>query len=266
MATDTETMTTPESADGYPRRVGVAALLALPGLLALGAYTAADPPGGLSPLLAFTATVVNNGLLVLVAVLAGAFAAPRVGLRSHLLARTAGDPAPASSLRADLPLAAGVGLGAVAAVLALDAAFAPLLAADLARLPSESATVASVLAFAPVRFLYGGITEELLLRFGLMTGLAYLGGRALGREAPGAGVMWAAVLVSALLFGVGHLPAALAAFGELTPLLVVRTVLLNAVAGVAFGWLYWRRSLEAAMVAHGVFHVPLVVLSLAVVL
>jgi membrane protease YdiL (CAAX protease family) len=44
---------------------------------------------------------------------------------------------------------------------------------------------------------------------------------------------------------------------------VARTVLLNAVVGVLFGWLYWRRSLEAAMVAHAAFHLPLVALSLA---
>ncbi|MFC6976650.1 type II CAAX prenyl endopeptidase Rce1 family protein [Halomicroarcula sp. GCM10025709] len=73
--------------------------------------------------------------------------------------------------------------------------------------------------------------------------------------------MWAAIVVSAVLFGVGHLPA-LAQSVSLTPALIARTVLLNAVAGVLFGWLYWRRSLEAAMVAHASFHVPLVVLSL----
>ena len=64
-----------------------------------------------------------------------------------------------------------------------------------------------------------------------------------------------------MLFGLGHLPA-LAQSVTLTPALVARTVLLNAVAGVLFGWLYWRRSLEAAMVAHASFHVPLVALSL----
>lgn len=73
--------------------------------------------------------------------------------------------------------------------------------------------------------------------------------------------MWTAIVVSAVLFGVGHIPA-LAQAVSLTPALVARTVLLNAVAGFLFGWLYWRRSLEVAMVAHASFHVPLVVLSL----
>lgn len=36
-----------------------------------------------------------------------------------------------------------------------------------------------------------------------------------------------------------------------------RTIHLNANAGIVFRWLYRRRSLEAAMVAHTAFHVPL---------
>ena len=31
---------------------------------------------------------------------------------------------------------------------------------------------------------------------------------------------------------------------------VVRTVLLNAIGGAVFGWLFWRRGLEMAVVAH----------------
>jgi membrane protease YdiL (CAAX protease family) len=46
----------------------------------------------------------------------------------------------------------------------------------------------------------------------------------------------------------------------------VRTVLLNALGGVLFGWLFWRRSLEVAMVAHAAFHVGLFVLNAALLL
>jgi membrane protease YdiL (CAAX protease family) len=73
--------------------------------------------------------------------------------------------------------------------------------------------------------------------------------------------MWTAIVISAVLFGVGHLPA-LAQSVALTPALIARTVLLNAIAGILFGWLYWRRSLETAMVAHASFHIPLLGLSL----
>ena len=47
----------------------------------------------------------------------------------------------------------------------------------------------------------------------------------------------------------GHLPAADRLWG-LEPVVVLRTLLLNGMAGVAFGWLYWKRGIEMAMLAH----------------
>ena len=52
------------------------------------------------------------------------------------------------------------------------------------------------------------------------------------------------------VFGLAHLPAT-DALVALTPLVVTRTMVLVSAAGVVFGWLCWRRGLEAAMVAHG---------------
>jgi hypothetical protein len=46
---------------------------------------------------------------------------------------------------------------------------------------------------------------------------------------------------------------------------VLRAVVLNGVPGVLFGWLYWRRSLDAAIVSHAALHVVLVAVSLALV-
>ena len=186
MGTETRTLSTAAPSDGPvgsdPRRVGTALLLGLVGLLALGWYTATyGRPAGLDPLTAFVATVVNNGLLLVVFALLGAYAAPRVDFRSHLLARTAGDRPPRTAFRTALPVAVGLGVVSAVVVLLLDVAFAPFVAAALARVPQETATVESVLAFIPVRFLYGGITEELLLRFGLMSVLAFLGVRLFDR-------------------------------------------------------------------------------------
>jgi membrane protease YdiL (CAAX protease family) len=66
--------------------------------------------------------------------------------------------------------------------------------------------------------------------------------------------MWGAIILAAVLFGVGHLPA-VSAIAPLTSMLVMRTVLLNALGGIVFGWLFWRRSLESAMLAHASAHV-----------
>jgi membrane protease YdiL (CAAX protease family) len=102
---------------------------------------------------------------------------------------------------------------------------------------------------------YGGITEEILMRLFLVSLFVWLLGRwwrARGNM-PASGVFWTAIVVVAVIFGLGHLPAT-AAFAPLTPTLITRAIVLNGVAGLAFGWLYWRRGLESAMIAHATAH------------
>jgi hypothetical protein len=94
---------------------------------------------------------------------------------------------------------------------------------------------------------YGGIAEEIQLRLFFMTAVAWCLAKAT-HGTPG----WIFVLaniVAALAFGAGHLPLAAKVFG-LTTMIVVRTVALNSLAGIAFGALYARWGLEHAMVAH----------------
>ena len=55
-------------------------------------------------------------------------------------------------------------------------------------------------------------------------------------------------LLVALAFGAGHLPLA-ASLHILTPELVVILIGLNAFVALGFGYLYWSRGLEAAMLA-----------------
>src|SRR5690606_17713687 len=54
------------------------------------------------------------------------------------------------------------------------------------------------------RFLYGGITEEILMRFGLMTLIIWLLWKLLKKLTPP--VYWTGIIVSALLFALGHFP------------------------------------------------------------
>lgn len=98
---------------------------------------------------------------------------------------------------------------------------------------------------------YGGIYEELLTRLFLLTLLAWLFDRGWRKTVPGLSnwAFWLANFLAALLFGLGHLPTA-SLFLPITTLVVVAAILFNGVAGVAFGYLYRRRGLEAAMVAH----------------
>jgi hypothetical protein len=129
-------------------------------------------------------------------------------------------------------------------------AFLRLLPAPIAALQDQ---------FTPplyARILYGGITEEVLLRWGLMTVFTWLTWRFVQRQsgAVKVQVVWLAIGASALLFGAGHLPAAHFLIGSLNRQVVFSVVGLNAAFGLLFGWLYWRRGLESAMVAHAMTH------------
>ena len=115
---------------------------------------------------------------------------------------------------------------------------------------------------AAVRFLYGGLTEEVLLRWGVMTLFVWVLWRLIGKRAarPAGWIFFTSILASALLFGIGHLPiASLLSGGELTLPLAIYVIAANSLFGIAAGFLYWKRGLESAMIAHIFTHVVLVV-------
>jgi hypothetical protein len=105
------------------------------------------------------------------------------------------------------------------------------------------------------RVLYGGIVEEVPTRWGFVSLFAWLVWRARGCPSPVGRVTYVgAIVAAALLFAIGHLPV-LFAMAASPPLWLVATVVAgNAVPGVAFGWLFWRRGLESAMLAHATAH------------
>ncbi len=70
-----------------------------------------------------------------------------------------------------------------------------------------------------------------------------------GRTQPTPLVFWIAIGVTAIVFGLGHLSAA-AGVWSLTPVVIIRTITLNTLVGIPFGFLYWRWGLEYAMLAH----------------
>ena len=107
-----------------------------------------------------------------------------------------------------------------------------------------------------VAVLYGGITEEIFMRWSLMTLLVWSGWRFLQKSSgqPSSGVVWAAIVVSAVIFGAGHLPTTRILLGHLTGIAIASVIAGGAVFGVVVGYLYWRYGLEAAMVCHAVSH------------
>jgi membrane protease YdiL (CAAX protease family) len=41
-----------------------------------------------------------------------------------------------------------------------------------------------------------------------------------------------------------------AQFMPITPIVVIRAIVLNGILGILYGWLYWHRGLESAMITH----------------
>lgn len=101
----------------------------------------------------------------------------------------------------------------------------------------------------------GGITEEAQLRlfFIPLLSLLLIGILKLFRFAKTwkytDTIVWISILLASILFGLGHLPA-VAAVMYLTPLVIIRTILLNGIGGIVFGWLFFRKGIEFAMAAH----------------
>jgi len=98
---------------------------------------------------------------------------------------------------------------------------------------------------------YGGINEEVLNRLFLMSLLLWIFSKIKKTEEgkPVGFTVWLAIIIAAIIFGLLHIPSA-AVFITITPFVVIRSVILNGVAGVIFGWLYWRKGLESAMISH----------------
>jgi membrane protease YdiL (CAAX protease family) len=143
-------------------------------------------------------------------------------------------------------LATGMALGALVAIFAGSSGADPPDATNPIIMPSAwEGLLASISA---------GIREEIWFRLGCMTFLAWMGTLLMRPlfprpDEPPAPIVWIANLLAALLFAVIHLPQAKLLLG-LTPAILLFVILGNGVPGMIFGWLYWRRGLIAAVVAH----------------
>ncbi len=235
--------------------IGLVAIV--PYSLALQAQAGKPVPQNLPiplPLLAAIQLAVQLVLLFVPTILIGLFLANRSGLGLPIMeAGLRGEPVGQRLLRI-LPISIILGVLSSVAIIALEVyVFGPMLNAQLggAAAPLTVRTAAPVAWKGFLASFYGGIDEEILLRLGVMTILAWLG-HFVSHKADGTpttAIYWVANVLAAILFGLGHLPAT-SILVPLTPLVVVRAVVLNGLAGIAFGYLYYTRGLESAMISH----------------
>ena len=233
-------------------------------LSALMALMPAPPPGSEFPEItpAFKVlALIQPTILVLAAVVIGIVLSPRVGLRAPAAEALASGVNVLPPLRAQLVPGLLGGLVGAFAIVLTSAITKPFLREEtLDRIHSFMA----LMPF-PTRLLYGGVTEELLIRWGLMTFLVWAIWRLLQRgvNKPTSGHFVAAILISAFLFGIGHLPIAMLVLKEITLAVLLFVILANSAFGIVAGFLYWKRGLEAAIIAHMLCHVLLALASYA---
>lgn len=105
--------------------------------------------------------------------------------------------------------------------------------------------------------LYGGVFEEVLTRLFFMTLLVWIM-MILFRKSSStlnSAFYWVAIILAAALFAAGHLPATEVLFGELNTTIIIRSFLLNGIGGIFFGYLYWKRGIEYAILSHMFTHI-----------
>ncbi|MGH9908665.1 MAG: CPBP family intramembrane glutamic endopeptidase, partial [Pyrinomonadaceae bacterium] len=206
-------------------------------------------------------SLIQPSLILAVAVLVGVTLASRVGLRAPVAEALAARREVGSALRPQVvPGIVGGVLGGIVIVL-VSVLFKALLPLEILERIGRFGRFVPV----PTRLLYGGITEELLLRWGFMTLLVWLAWRFLqkGRTTPTNATFVGAILISSLVFGLGHLPIAFMLIPEAGVALTLFVIIANSAFGLMAGYLYWKKGLESAMIAHMTTHLVMFVATYA---
>ena len=195
--------------------------------------------------------LVNPALLLLIAITVGTLVHDKVLLRVPLLERLLGRPdRQPFSLQGILVQGMLLGVLAGALIVGITQLFTP-------HLPGTLISATSDMDLNLVtRLLYGGISEELLTRFGLMSLFAWALFRLTKRRhAP---VYWTAIVLAALPFAIGHLPVVFQLVPDPTPAVYAYIILGNSIGGILFGYAYWKKGLESACLAHAVTHLTMI--------
>lgn len=195
-------------------------------------------------------TLINPTIMLIVAVTIGSILYQKVNLKVPLLEKMVGIEN--NILNPSNILKYGIFGGVLSGILLslVGLIFNPILPTEFLELgESLKPTLAA-------RFLYGGLTEEILMRFGLMTLIVWLTSKIFKGTKPI--VYWIGIIVASIIFALGHFPIAYQAVENPSTELLTYILIGNTIGGLIFGWLYWRKGLESAFLAHIFAHVIMV--------
>lgn len=192
--------------------------------------------------------IIQNAMIFAIAIFIGLKLAKKVGFGLPILEGWLEGRKIKSDLKSILGISIGLGLLAGVLILGLDHLFS-IMGVTISVAQASSTTPPVWQGF--LASFYGGINEEIALRLFLMSLLVWIFYKIKKTKEgkPTKLSIWLGIILAAIIFGAGHLPA-LMSITTLTPLLIIRTITLNALGGIIFGWLYWKKGLESAMISH----------------
>lgn len=191
----------------------------------------------------FFAQMVQALVLFSIAIFLGLYLAEKVGFRLPVLEGALKGEKTGDNLKPILRISIGMGILSGVLIILLSFLFTPV-TVDLLK-----AEVAVPLWKLVLACFYGGITEEIICRLFLVSLFVWVLMKITRTKKAGTVSVWFAIILAAVIFGLGHLPIT-ATLTAITPTVIARAVLLNGVPGIIFGWLYWKKGLESAMIAH----------------
>ena len=195
--------------------------------------------------LVLIAQLIQSLVIFSIAIFMGLYLYKRVGFNLPILEGWLEGKEVGNYLKSILGISIGLGVLSGIIIVLLSFLFTPVSTIF------ENASISVPIWKAFLACFYGGIGEEILLRLFLMTLIVWIifKIKKTSDGKPTVISIWLAIIISAVIFGLGHLPIT-STITSITPLIIVRAVLLNGIGGIIFGWLYWKKGLESAMIGH----------------
>lgn len=196
-------------------------------------------------------TLINPAILLLIAVVIGTNLFDKVGLTVPTISSFLNSERSQLSFLEQVKY--GVALGLVTGI--LTTAVALIFRSSL---PPEFIELGNKIKITIVaRLTYGGLTEELLMRYGFMTLIVWLVSKITKNLSDL--TYWTGIILATIMFAVGHFPVVYSAVANPSTLLLAYILIGNSIAGIFFGWLYWKKGLEAAFIGHIFAHVAMII-------
>jgi len=190
--------------------------------------------------------ILQSAFWMLLAVGVGLVLSKKTGLGAPILEGYLNGETVAAKLRSHIIPSVSLGVLGAILVKALDVWF------FIPRMPGFSSVISQTKGWKGfLASFYGGITEEILSRLFILTLLAWIFSwfSHTKDQQPSPTAMWIAILSSAIIFGLGHLPATLVT-NQFSLIILARAIVLNGIPGTIFGYLYWKRGLESSIMSH----------------